>query len=284
MQRTAAFGFASLLLLISAASPATAAADTIASTRLYAMDCGRIQFKDMGMFSDTGEYDGKEGRLVDPCFLVRHSKGDLLWDTGLGDALVKTAGGITSASGIHLQVDRTLVDQLQAIGLKPADIEFVAFSHLHFDHTGNAKLFPKATWLLEKRELDWALSEPTPLGVDPKTFAGHKKSRLQLLPLDYDVFGDGSVKILRAPGHTPGHRILMLTLSKTGTVILSGDLYHTHDNFKQARVPAVNTERADTLASFERVEHLIRNTKARFIIQHAPEDFEALPKFPAYLD
>jgi glyoxylase-like metal-dependent hydrolase (beta-lactamase superfamily II) len=98
------------------------------------------------------------------------------------------------------------------------------------------------------------------------------------------VFGDGSVRILKAPGHTPGHQVLEIKMKKSGTVILSGDLYHLRGNRMYRRVPIFNYERADTLASIDRIERIIKNTKARFVIQHDLADFKLLPKFPAYLD
>lgn len=101
---------------------------------------------------------------------------------------------------------------------------------------------------------------------------------------DHDVSGDGRVRILRTPGHAPGHRVLLVELENAGTVILSGDLYHSHGNFENARVPAFNVDRADTLASFDRVRQLLRTHDGRLVIQHAPEDFAAMPKLPAFLD
>jgi N-acyl homoserine lactone hydrolase len=74
-------------------------AGAVSSVRLYTLDCGRIDFKDMALFSDTGEYDGKPGSLVDPCFLIRHPKGILLWDTGLGDALLGRNDAANDAPG-----------------------------------------------------------------------------------------------------------------------------------------------------------------------------------------
>jgi glyoxylase-like metal-dependent hydrolase (beta-lactamase superfamily II) len=97
----------------------------------------------MGMFSDTGEYDGKPGSLVDPCFVIRHPKGTLLWDAGLGDKIADSATGLTYG-GVQGWVDHKLADQLKMLGLTPADITFLALSHLHFDHTGNANAFPSA--------------------------------------------------------------------------------------------------------------------------------------------
>jgi glyoxylase-like metal-dependent hydrolase (beta-lactamase superfamily II) len=269
------------LVAAAIATPALAA-EPVAEVRLYALDCGRYEFKDMGLFSDTGEYDGKPGLLVDPCFVIRHPKGTLLWDAGLGDKIADSATGLRFG-GIQGWVDHKLVDQLKSIGLTPADITFVALSHLHFDHTGNANAFPSSTWILDKAELAWATATPPPPAVMPDTFSGYKSAKTQMIDGDLDVFGDGSVRILRTPGHTPGHKSLMVKLPKSGTVILSADLYSTRDSRKARRVPMDNVSRADTLASIDRIEKIVANTKGRLVVQHDPADFKSLPKFPAYL-
>ena len=276
-------GVAIAALTSTAARPAHAA-EAVASVRLYTVDCGRVDISDMASLADTGEYDGKPGKLVAPCFIVRHPKGTLLWDTGLGDKLADVKEGVVDGP-FHSHVDTRLSDQMKAIGLGPADIDYVSFSHLHFDHTGNANLFGGGTtWLLSKPELDWAVGNPTPFGVDPASFSAYKTAKLVMIGSDHDVFGDGSVRILAAPGHTPGHKVLLLKLQKSGAVMLSGDLYHTIENRKHARMPAFNTSRAETLASFSRIETIVKNTRARFVIQHAPESFASMPKFPAYLE
>jgi glyoxylase-like metal-dependent hydrolase (beta-lactamase superfamily II) len=88
----------------------------------------------------------------------------------------------------------------------------LAFSHFHFDHTGNANAFGASTWIVNKAELAWAGSTPTPFGVDPSTFSALKTAKTQLIDGDFDVFGDGGVRILKAPGHTPGHGVLAVKL------------------------------------------------------------------------
>lgn len=103
------------------------AVETPAVVRVYAFDCGRIEFKDLGNFSDTGEYDDKPGTLAEPCFLVRHPKGDLLWDTGLGDRFAATPGDEEVRPGVRAIVDQPLLAQLKQIGVAPADIEFLSF-------------------------------------------------------------------------------------------------------------------------------------------------------------
>lgn len=261
------------------------AAEPVKQLRLYAMDCGRVTVKDARMFSDTGDLDGKSLEVVAACYLIRHPKGNLVWDTGLSDELAKTPGGAQAGGGnFHLQVHKPMLAQLAEIGIAPADVGHLAFSHLHFDHTGNANAFAQSTWLMNKAELNAATADPPGAGVDPATFNAYKTAKMELIGGDHDVFGDGSVVILAGPGHTPGHQLLQLRLAKAGTVVLSGDLYHTHENRKERNVPLINTDRADTLATMDRIEKIVKNRKARLVVQHVQADLDALPAFPAWLD
>lgn len=264
---------------VAGTAASTPSASRAVATRLYALDCGRVHLPDMGMFSDTGEYDGVSGMLVAPCFLVVHPSGTLLWDTGLNDQLAGK-GAVPVDGGVRLQVERSLQAQLQMIGVQRVD--YLGFSHFHFDHTGNAQAFRDATWLVSRRDIDEALNKPDPF-ISPDDIRPGRQTRQLALDGDHDVFGDGSVKILKTPGHTPGHQALLVRLAEHGPVILSGDLYHTRDNRRYQRVPAFNHSRADTLASMNRIETLARNLGARIIIQHDPADFAALPQAPAHL-
>ena len=271
-----------LLLGASCCVGVHAAPSDAPEVRLYALDCGRIDFRDLSSFSDTGEYDGKSGYIVVPCFLVRHPHGTLMWDTGLGDRVPRETN--TGANtGVRMSVEMPLGRQLAAIGLQPAKITYLAFSHLHLDHTGNANAFASATWILNRAELAWATTDPAPFAVVPASFSAYRTAKVKMIDGDYDVFGDGTVRILKAPGHTPGHEVLMLRLKRAGVVILAGDLYHMRTDRQFRRVPLFNVSRADTLASYDRIERIVRNTNARLIIQHDPDDFQSLPKFPLYL-
>jgi glyoxylase-like metal-dependent hydrolase (beta-lactamase superfamily II) len=101
---------------------------------------------------------------------------------------------------------------------------------------------------------------------------------------DFDIFGDGSVVIIQAPGHTPGHTILRVNLARAGPVLLTGDLWHLPRSRELRTVPVFNTDREQTLASMAKVEALADRIHARVIRQHVVEDFSSLPAFPAYLD
>jgi len=258
----------------------SATAAPLPQVRLYTLDCGLTEFKDADVFSDTGEYEGKYLALPTPCYLIRHGEDWLLWDTGLSD---KLAGQPKEIFGGRFSVKKTLAAQLATLGLKPDDVRYVGISHLHFDHTGNLGLFPKSIFLIAAEELSAARAKKPPFGVDPASIAPLEKARVQTFELDHDVFGDGTVKMLKMPGHTDGHRSLIVKLPKSGVLLITGDLYHTRRNYEKGLVPRIN-QRADTLASMDRFAKIRAATNARVIIQHAPEDVAAMPAFPKYLE
>jgi glyoxylase-like metal-dependent hydrolase (beta-lactamase superfamily II) len=272
-----------LVLAAATASAMAAQSAPIASVQLYTLDCGRLDFPDMGDLSDTGENAGKPGTLAVPCYLIHHGKDWMLWDTGLGDKLASKPNGEIIDGG-RFSVRRTLASQLAEIGLTPDSIRYVALSHLHLDHCGNIGLFPHAIFLIPDAELTWARRKPASPGVVADLIAPLARAHIDANNWDRDVFGDGSVKILEAPGHTPGSRILLVTLAKSGPILISGDLYHTRENYEKGLVPNGNYNRAETLASFNRFAGIQKNTHARVIVEHAPEDFAAMPVFPKFLD
>ncbi|HUL66656.1 MAG TPA: N-acyl homoserine lactonase family protein [Burkholderiaceae bacterium] len=229
--------------------------------RLYVLDCGVNQGKDQARWS-PGVNEGKPIELSDNCYLIRHAKGLLLWDTGIPDAVAAMPDGLVTANGaITQRRTKTLAAQLTEIGVKPSDIRYVAISHTHGDHVGNVALFPSSTILIQGAEYDWAMSQPT-----KPAFAADQK--VDKLNGDKDVFGDGSVMILSTPGHTPGHQSLLVHLSKTGALVLSGDAVHFRDNWDNHRVPSMNVNRDQTLASMQRIAGVLKDQKAQLWINH----------------
>ena len=87
--------------------------------------------------------------------------------------------------------------------------------------------------------------------------------------------------MLNTPGHTPGHHSLLVKLPQMGAVIITGDAAHFRENFDSDWVPWFNYDRAQTVASLERLKKIAANTNATVIIQHDARDVEKLPAFPA---
>ncbi len=260
------------------------AEDVDETLRLYAFDCGRIDMLDLSLFSQGDEYDGRENAAAVMCYLIRHPKGDLVWDAGLPDAISAEPEGVTTAQ-FHLEVPVTMQSQLELVGVPPADVEYFSTSHSHFDHVGNAGLFAGSTFIVDKDERAFMFRDEA--RADAQSFplvAPLETAETLEFDGDYDVFGDGSVKIIATPGHTPGHTSLLLNLANEGPVLLSGDLYHLHEAREKRTVPDFNTDAEQTLQSMDRFEALAAETGARVIIQHSLEDMAELPKPPAYLD
>ena len=222
-------------------------------------------------FSDTYAYGDLKLQFVYSCYLVKHGDEYLLWD----------AGHALTAPNVAPKV--SLVDLLAQLNVKPEQIKYVGISHYHGDHIGQVGSFPKSTLLIGKGDWDVLTSPKPPENANPAPFANWIKgeSKVELVPLDKDVFGDGSVIMLYTPGHTPGHHSLLVKLPQMGNVLLSGDLMHFRENYETNGVPAFNTDRAQTLASLDRVKKIVAGSKATVIIQHDPRDIEKLPAFPA---
>lgn len=286
MPRHLAIAAALSALLAACGSPADApppAAPAKPEVTLYALDCGRILVSDADAFADDGSFKGISREFVDPCYLIRHPSGDLLWDAGMPDALAAQAEGLKS--GVYtITVPKTLQSQLEALGMGFADIEYFSISHSHFDHLGNANaLAATATFLIDKEERDHMFRAEA--RADAQSFPLYSQLETAKTTLlegdgDHDVFGDGSVKLIAAQGHTPGHRVLLADLPESGPVLLTGDLFHLAESRERRTVPSFNTNREDTLAAIAKVEALAAATSARVIRQHVPEDFEALPRAP----
>jgi len=252
--------------------------------KLYALDCGTINMMDLSMFSREGKYIGEQNLAADPCFLITHPKGNLLWDTGLVEALADMPEGLINGP-FHLKVRTKLTDQLAQLNLTPADIQYLSISHSHFDHLGNAKLFPGATFIVNEKERAHMFRDEA--RADAQAFSAYavlEKAKTVQFADDYDVFGDGTVVIKSLPGHTPGHSVLLLQLANEGPVFLTGDLYHFTAARQNRTVPKFNTDPEATLASMDDFEVMVDAAGARVVIQHEKDDFDGLPKFPAYLD
>jgi len=285
---------AALCLGLVAASPqhASAAPAPPKTLRLYVLDCGLINVNRAGTerYNVTPEEVG-ETRFVVPCFLIAHPRGTLMWDLGVvpDDTIEARArgeqGNPTATSEAVTPVKRTLTSQLAELGYKPADITYFAISHAHTDHDANANLFAASTWLARPAERAFMWEEGN-TRVNRTFFDRIEKSKTISLDRDeYDVFGDGSVVIKSAPGHSPGHQVLVLNLAVSGRIMLAGDLYHyAQERTLHRQPPATEFSVEQSAASRVMIEEYLERTKTAIWIEH---DFAAnakLKKAPAYYE
>lgn len=242
-----------------------------ATLKLQVFDCGVLKVEgeeQYGLFSLTAEEAGTDTLSV-YCYLIEHPDGRrMIWDGGVPAELAGQEG-FHEAYGIATHLDRTLAEQLADVGLGASDIDFVAFSHLHWDHVAQGQQFTESTLLIQRPEHEAAfVPEPTVPYFDPALYASLENNETIILDGDHDVFGDGRVVIKSTPGHTPGHQCLYVDLADTGPVVLSGDLYHFQANYELGRVPTFNFDHEQTVVSMKSLDEFLAETGAELWIEH----------------
>ena len=260
------------------------------SLRLYVLDCGTLIYNNPETYNLTRQ-EVKNTNMSVGCYLVVHPRGALLFDTGLPDS---ARGRPFNESPLGRQpnppstaywmlVTKSLKSQLAEIGFTPEKINYLALSHYHGDHVGNANDYAASVWLVQKTEYD-AMFGPNvpPESINP-AYRLLKESKRQILQGDHDVFGDGTVVLKYTPGHTPGHQSLYVKLARTGGIVLSGDLYHYPEERALGRMP----EREKTIgtpASRAALEAFMKEVKAELWIEHDISAYTSQKKSPAYYD
>lgn len=249
------------------------AAAGAAELSLARLDCGSPTIKNFdSFFSDKpGLYEAAPRDITDSCYLIRNGDQVMIWDTGFPAAL---KGSEQDMGQLVARLDKTIAEQLAQVNLTPADVDVVGISHMHGDHTGQAKEFPAARLLIGEADFEQSAGAEDPFGP----WRGDGKA-VTLATGDVDVFGDGKVMALHLPGHTPNHLALLVNLA-SGPVLLSGDLYHSTLAREKRTMPGFNTDKAQTLASMDKFEALAKEKGAKVVIQHEADDIAKLPAFP----
>jgi len=262
-----------------ATGTAQGAPPRVTAVRLYVLDGGTLENQNPQSYDLTRQQVAATD-MSDPVFLIVHPRGTLLWDTGLGD---RFAGGREMPANASWKVQRTLKEQLAQIGYPPDKVTYLAISHSHGDHIGNANDYAGSTWIVQKPELDLMFGEKPPRSFD--VFKALKDSKKVVLQSeDHDVFGDGSIVVKSTPGHTPGHQSLFVKLAKNGPVVLSGDLYHFPEERTLDRVPTFEFNKEQTRASRAALEIFLTRSGARLWIQHDMPTYQKLKKSPDYYE
>jgi len=256
--------------------------------RLYVIDCG---YMDMREWTDFETFYGMRKDQVElaaqanPCFLVVHDKGTLVWDAGFSDSTSATP--TIDEHGVTVKMPHKLKAQLQDAGHPVETIDVFAISHLHFDHLGNLPYFSNAKILIQQSEIDAAFSERN------RNNPGYKREYITpllefpgLLPLqgDYDVFGDGSVLLIPAPGHTPGSQIMLISLKEYGPVLISGDALHFSEELKLRITPLFHESPEQANKTIDTIQSYASELGAELWIQHDPIQDLQRRKSPEYYD
>jgi N-acyl homoserine lactone hydrolase len=247
------------------------------------LDGGVAQVSDGSVYS-PGFNIGVPMSLSCNAYLIRHSAGLLLWDTGTSDDMAAEPNGRIVAHGIRGVVRKTMASQFAELGIDPNDVAHLGLSHAHYDHVGNRRLFPNARWIAQRAEYEAMFGrDPEQFGYVTDLYESLRNNPTEIVAGDHDVFGDGAVRLISTPGHTLGHCSLLICLPDTGPVILSGDVAHNRENFRLRRVPAFNADKGATVTSIEKIDALLDRGNAALWINHDTEQSASLAHAPKWI-
>ena len=159
-------------------------------------------------------------------------QGDILIDTGVGRTIwsqLKQAP-LLFRLATDLEPSRPAADQLDAAGYDRARLRYIVLTHAHWDHVSGLPDFPGVPALVTAAEHrfinEGSWDSATARGINPSPFQDYAFGDGPYLGFDrsHDLYGDGSIVIVPAPGHTPGSIIVFVTMPGGARYALVGDL------------------------------------------------------------
>ena len=279
-----------LLTLLLGLLTTTAFAQSPAGMRLYVFTSGSL-----GGFPKAALQIGGQGNIdwaPVSFYVIKHPKGNVIFDTGNNDKTITNADGwwgpLAKGFGLKMTQSDAMAAQLAKIGLKTSDIKYVVVGHMHLDHGGNVSQFPNSTLVVQNDEMKaaWWPDPGFSVYYIPGDFADTKKMDVIRLEGDLNLFGDRSIEIRRAPGHTPGSQFAVVRLPKTGTVVLTSDVVYLKESLEKnliAPIPGTWSPMA-AYESYQKIRLVRDGEKASIFYGHDPEVFKATKQAPDYYE
>jgi N-acyl homoserine lactone hydrolase len=262
------------------------------AVQLYMFQTGTLKTKLKYIKMNQG--DGADYEIPVPWFFIRHPKGNVVIDGGNAAEVAIDArrhwGQVIDAYSPKMRRDENCVEQLKSIGVRADEITHVLQSHLHLDHTGAIGRFPNATHYVQRAEYEYAFnpdwfSAPAYIRSDfdrPKLkwhFLDGEKTD------DFDLFGDGTIRMIFTPGHAPGHQSFLINLQSTGPILLCIDAAYTMDHWENRALPGLVTSSSDAAKSVNKLHTIANQTGALVVTGHDPDHWRTFKHAPnAYYD
>lgn len=232
-----------------------------------------------------------------PAFLVEHpSAGPLLVDTGFHPSVLDGVRANMGRAGKLLYTVRTareqlVAAQLEARGIGATDVRTVVMTHLHIDHASAVSEFPAATFVVDRREWEAARERGWRGGYHARQFdhafdwravdyGAASIDSFATFGASFDLFGDGSVRLLATPGHTAGHQSVLLRL-RDREALICGDAAYTWRALRDGALPVIVTDEHRFRRSLREIRHYLEQTPGALVIPG--HDAEAWPRLqPLY--
>jgi glyoxylase-like metal-dependent hydrolase (beta-lactamase superfamily II) len=201
----------------------------------------KVAMLDVGAFSSPagvwrrGEDAERWDRFPVPAYVIEAGRERILVDTGLHPAAVADPAahydGAESLRLFRLEQEASVAERVDL-----ATVTGVVITHLHFDHAGGLALLPPALPIaIQRREWE-AAHEADAVARNfylPRDYEGIGEEQLELVDGDHDLLGDGSIRLLATPGHTPGHQSVLVG----ERLLLAADVIHFAATLDDRRFP-----------------------------------------------
>ncbi len=259
--------------------------------RLYMFQTGSLKCKVHNIKMNQG--NGADYEIPVPFYLLTHPDGHTIIDGGTaveaGLDPVGYWGGITEVYWPVMREDEGCVAQLKKIGINPEDVRYVLQSHLHLDHTGAVGRFPNATHIVQRREYEYAFT-PDWFAAGGYIRNDFDKPNLKWQFLEgentdlYDIYGDGTLKTIFTPGHSPGHQSILVTLPNSGSLLLAIDAAYTTDHWEEKALPGFMSSAVEAVRSVQKMKAIVDRTQAQVVTGHDPDAWPTFRHAPEYYD
>jgi len=246
--------------------------------KLHFLSAGRIRMRKSIYDKSADRSETFEAPVASA--LIRHSQGNVLFDTGCHPSVVDDAEGrwgpLAKVMVPVMRAEETLLPSLAGVGLGPDDIDVIVCSHFHPDHCGCNAFFKKATVLVHAKEMEAATGPGAEAAGYMRADWDHGQPT-ELVQGDKDVFGDGRLVLVPLPGHTPGTMGATVNLDRDGSFLLTSDAVSLRANLDADTAPR-NTWNVDALlASFAEVRRL-EQAGATVVCGHDDAQWQSLRK------
>ncbi len=245
------------------------------------MCCGRLRFDRTLFFPD--EAPGEQMTIEVPSFLIRHERGTVLFDTGVDcfaqrDPVARLGRQLAGAFNLCAAPNENLPDQLRSVGLGTDDITHVINSHFHFDHCGCNALFARATFIVQRAEMDVARAPKSPYNA---AYWDHPFD-YRIVDGEHDVFADGTLVLIPTPGHTAGHQSLRVSAAPGVDFLLTADACYSRAHLDREIVPRSGAawNPALMVETFARLRAFEQRQGCHLIFGHDPQQWATMRHAP----